>query len=347
LFANGERLAVQLPTIAFVPESPGQPESRIETAAPTRPVETLLPEPVPESRAESRVESPASSRAKPVPDLPEVWGRISAVEGVKKLESVVALKPGETDVFVESALDSHGKWKWKLRLLDSSHRPVVEADLNPLFGPRTLQGTLRLGPIPKGRTLTAEFVITDADGHARSQKVGSPQFVESLEGAPKPLVRLKIAGRDDVVLELDRALAPDAVEAFLEHARSGDYDGCAFHEVKKNQHVRAGVFDGKLVPKRGPAAPLPSEWGRTRTKFPRMSVAMTGQAEFQILMQNTPTLGIMMAPPIEIGRVVKGEDVLVAISQEPVTVSGDFRFAPEKPVVILKAIVEGEIGEVR
>ena len=101
-----------------------------------------------------------------MPELPEVWGRIQVVEGVKKLESVVALKPGETDLFVESALDSHVKWKWKLRLLDLGGRPVVEADLNPLIGPRTLQGTLRLGPISKGRTLTAEFVIVDPDGRA-------------------------------------------------------------------------------------------------------------------------------------------------------------------------------------
>ena len=167
-------------------------------------------------------------------------------------------------------------------------------------------------------------MIADPDGNARSQKVGSPQFIESREGAPKPLVKLKIAGRDDVVLQLDRALAPDAVEAFLEHARNGDYDSCAFHEVKLNQHVKAGVFDERLAPRRGPAAPLPPEWGRTRTKYPKMSVAMTGQAEFQILMRNSPSLGDMITPPIEIGRVVKGEDVIVAISQEPVAASGEF-----------------------
>ena len=55
----------------------------------------------------------------------------------------------------------------------------------------------------------------------------------------------------------------------------------------------------------------------------------------------------MIARPIEIGRVVKGEDAVVAISQEPVKPSGDFKFAPSKPIVILKAIVEGEIGETR
>ena len=158
------------------------------------------------------------------------------------------------------------------------------------------------------------------------------------------MVTLKIAGRDDVVLELDRALAPDAVEAFLEHARSGDYDGCAFHEVKKDQHVKAGVFDEHLAPKRGPPAPLPPEWGRTKTKYPKMAVAMTGQAEFQILMRNSPSLGNMIDSADRDREGGQGRGRGRAISQEPVKASGEFKFAPVKPVVILKAIVEARSG---
>ena len=71
LFANGERLAVQLPAVAFVvPEPPSSSESRIEIAPPSRPVEPLLPQPVAESRADSRAESPASSRAAPCRSFP-------------------------------------------------------------------------------------------------------------------------------------------------------------------------------------------------------------------------------------------------------------------------------------
>ena len=259
------------------PSSPESPEpsaeSRIEIAPPSRPVEARVPQPVSESRTDSRAESPASSRATPGPHLPEVWGRISAVEGVKKLDERrgAQARRREIEVLVESALDSHVKWKWKLRLLDSSGRPVVECRPEPAHrsahaaghapGRSDLEGTHADGRVRDHRRRREHAIAEESallcssrawrvrrSRWSRSRSRGAKTSFSSSTGRSLPMRSRRCS-----------STCGTATTTAAPSTRS-----------KKNQHVKAGIFDEHLAPKRGPAAPLPPEWGRTKTKYPKM-----------------------------------------------------------------------------
>jgi peptidyl-prolyl cis-trans isomerase A (cyclophilin A)/peptidyl-prolyl cis-trans isomerase B (cyclophilin B) len=276
--------------------------------------------------------------------LPEVWARITRVGSQTKFEGPTALRAGENRILVENGLDAHD-FKWRFRLVDQSGTEIAACDLAAenifgersatwhTLGARTLGGVITLPAAPKGRLLTAEFMIADVDGKTRRQRVRSPQFVE---GALRPRVRLKTP-RGDLVIELDRTLSPPAVEAFLDHVRKGDYDGTVFHENRNDQFVRAGAFDERLQPRQPPLA-LPAEWTKPKPTSSKMAVALTGQAEFLIHIRNNPSLKTMIEP-IEIGKVVEGEEAVGRIARD---LAGSTAKSRGPLVAITKAVVELE-----
>jgi cyclophilin family peptidyl-prolyl cis-trans isomerase len=233
---------------------------------------------------------------------------------------------------------------WRLRVVDPGGATVAECALAPeaIFGApthRVLGGRLVLPSPPEGRVLTGEFRIEDPSGKVRTQPIASPRF---LEGSHKPRVRFTTA-RGDVVIELERLLSPAAVEAFLDHVRDGDYSGAIFHELREDQFVKGGVLDAKLEPVKPPRRPLPPEWIETRPKptTSKMTVALTGHAEFMIHVRDNPNLAILKSM-VEIGKVVEGQDLIAAIAREPVVQSGDQPNAPVRPLAIEKAEVVEE-----
>jgi cyclophilin family peptidyl-prolyl cis-trans isomerase/predicted Ser/Thr protein kinase len=287
----------------------------------------------PSSRPETAASAP--SPAPPDPVLPEVWGRVSLAGSPTKPDAPASLKVGENRILVASALDQ--PFQWRFRLLDATGAAVAECDLAPesIFGTtasRTLGGRVVLPGPPKGRLLKGEFVIRDAEGRERRQQVASPLF---LDGALKPRVTLKTS-RGDLVIDLDRTWSPPAVEAFLERARQGGYDGTVFHEVRK-EFVKGGVLDEHQAVKHPPRNPLPGPetWPRPKPTTAKMTVALVGESELLIHLRDNPNLDLLNA--VEIGKVASGEDVIGAIAREAAAAS-----RPAATVVITKATVDVE-----
>jgi cyclophilin family peptidyl-prolyl cis-trans isomerase/predicted Ser/Thr protein kinase len=285
--------------------------------------------------------APADSPESRGGDLPRVFGRVTRVGSLTRFDGPASLREGENQVLVENALHDRD-FRWSLRVVDDRDAVVAECDLAPqaIFGstsPRTLGGKLVLRSAPRGRKLRGVFVIVDPAGRERVQPFESPRF---LEGSFKPRARLSTA-QGDLLVELDRVAAPAAVEAFLEHVRAGDYAGTVFHELRKDQFVKGGVLDAALALKSPPRRPIPLGWERPRPAATRMTVALTGHAEFMIHVRDNPSLALLK-DVVEIGRVVEGDSVVAAIAKAPVTGTGDVPNAPASPVAITKAVVELE-----
>jgi peptidyl-prolyl cis-trans isomerase A (cyclophilin A) len=273
-----------------------------------------------------------------------VWGKVRTVGSQTKFEGPASLKEGETYVTLDNYLDQFD-FKWRLRLLDGDVE-VAAVDLLPesLFGSaaasrtvgaKILSGRVRLTPPLKGRLLSGELEITDSGGRVRIQRIESPRF---LEARKNPKVRFE-TDRFEFVVELDPTLSPAAVDAFLDHVRKGDYEGTVFHDLRRNQFVKAGVYDDSFTPKAGATAPIPESWTKPKPTTSKGTLALTGQSEFLIHVHDNPNLDVM-TNMVEIGKVVRNQEALEALALERVTPRGDVRNAPEKPLRIKKVTLE-------
>jgi cyclophilin family peptidyl-prolyl cis-trans isomerase len=331
VFANKERLRATLPLLILSPEVESRPVPEPVLASESRP--ESRPEPIVESRPQPPESAPAS-RTPVEPPLPDVWGRIRSItRGAEKFdpEKEVRLEPGVYSVSFDHDLGQQLR-ELKLRIVDKSGTEVAAAGLTSLIGGRTLLGTLDVGAGGKGRQLTAQLVLTDAKGTTRTQTLVKPRFVEGVSGPRKATVKLATTA-GDLEIELDRTLSGDAVEAFLQHVRNKDYDGVIFHDTKYK--LQSGLYSEPDQLKNPPLAKLPAEWDRSKNKCQRMTVAMTGEAEFIIFIRDSGVSGAMdLIERVEIGRVVgaPSEKVVAQISESP----------QSRPVRITGATVEKE-----
>ena len=164
--------------------------------------------------------------------------------------------------------------------------------------------------------------------------------------AAGPQVALK-TNLGTIVLELDEQAAPRTVANFLEYVRAGHYDGTIFHRVIDGFMIQGGGFtpDMRQKPTR---APIPNEAAnglknRTGTiAMARTADPHSATAQFFINVKDNDFLDFT-APTVEgygyavFGKVIRGMDVVYAISRLPTTRVGMHADVPREPVVIESA----------
>ena len=163
------------------------------------------------------------------------------------------------------------------------------------------------------------------------------------------MVTIELENGKKIVLEMDRAAAPNTVKNFLYLASSGFYDGLIFHRVIPGFMIQGGCPDGTGMG--GPAWCIRGEFAANGFENPirhkrgviSMARAMSPDSagsQFFIMHEDAPHLDRQYAA---FGRVTEGMDAVDEIAAAP-TGRGD---RPATPVRIRKMTIEdeGEIGE--
>lgn len=181
------------------------------------------------------------------------------------------------------------------------------------------------------------------------------QGSESADGRSSPETRISAKprivletskGQIDVELEPERA--PETVENFLLHVRSGFYDGLTFHRVRKAFVIQAGLLTADMQRRKTSVIGVRNEAenGLTNVRgavsMARTSDPHSATSEFFINVKDNPTLDFR-EPTYEgygyavFGRVTEGMDVVDAIAAVPVRRTAIHEALPVEPVVISRA----------
>jgi len=161
--------------------------------------------------------------------------------------------------------------------------------------------------------------------------------------ADNPHVLLK-TDLGDITIELFHQQAPVTVENFLAYVDSHFYDGTIFHRVIPGFVAQGGGLTYDFTPK-PTRDPIVNESDNGLRNSPMtLSMARTSNpdsatSQFFINLNDNRTLNATEDKPgyAVFGRVVDGQDTVIAIVEEP---RGNFRAhpdAPNTPVRILKA----------
>ena len=150
----------------------------------------------------------------------------------------------------------------------------------------------------------------------------------------------------DIVLELNKEMAPISVENFVEYVEEDHYDGLVFHRVIPNFMIQGGGFEtsGK---QREVRDPIKNEW-KNGLKNERGTIAMartnvpdSATSQFFINVVDNDFLDQPRdgAAYAVFGRVVEGMDTVDKIRRVPTGVKRGMRDWPVENVVIEEAHV--------
>jgi peptidyl-prolyl cis-trans isomerase A (cyclophilin A) len=153
----------------------------------------------------------------------------------------------------------------------------------------------------------------------------------------------------DIVLELNKELAPKTVDNFLQYVRAGHFDGTTFHRVIEDFMIQGGGFKADMSEKqtRAPIT-LESDNGLSNQRG-TIAMARTGNpnsatSQFFINVKDNPNLDKAAARDgngyAVFGKVVDGMDVVDKIRVVPTKTVGMHQNVPATPITIKKAIVE-------
>lgn len=171
----------------------------------------------------------------------------------------------------------------------------------------------------------------------------------SAAGAANPQVEMTTS-MGSIVIELYPENAPQTVENFVQHVKSGHYNGTIFHRVMPGFMIQGGGFAPDMKEKPTPRPALKNEAGNGLRNAPGMlAMARTpdphsAKAQFFINVAENPALDFR-APTREgygyavFGKVVKGMDVVQRIVKVPTGSRPPHDDVPLKPVVIERARV--------
>lgn len=176
-------------------------------------------------------------------------------------------------------------------------------------------------------------------GAARTTK-GETDVTDATD-APRVEIR---TSKGDIVVELDRELAPDTVDNFLRYVDDGFYDGTIFHRVIEGFMVQGGGFTPEMDRKET-RAPVRNEADnglendRGTIAMARTSDPHSATAQFFVNHGDNDALNHRSKTPrgwgyTVFGRVVEGMDVVDAIAGVPTTTRDGMRDVPAEPVVI-------------
>jgi len=145
-----------------------------------------------------------------------------------------------------------------------------------------------------------------------------------------------------VMLAKDRA--PITVDNFLRYVDEGFYDGTIFHRVIKDFMIQGGGFEISMAQKHGRPA-IKNEAGnglpnaRGTIAMARTNVIDSATSQFFINVKNNTFLNHKDNSPrgfgyAVFGKVVRGMNVVDAISKVRTTFQGGMRDVPAEPVII-------------
>ena len=153
----------------------------------------------------------------------------------------------------------------------------------------------------------------------------------------------------DIVLELDRARAPQTVDNFLGYVRSGHFDGTIFHRVIPGFMIQGGGFTPDMTQKpTRPPIPLESRNGLSNARgtvaMARTVVPNSATAQFFINARDNDFLDAAKSRDgngyAVFGKVAAGMDVVDKIQNVPTGTKGPHQNVPNTPVIITKATLE-------
>lgn len=153
----------------------------------------------------------------------------------------------------------------------------------------------------------------------------------------------------DMVLELDRARAPQTVDNFIAYVRSGHFDGTIFHRVIPGFMIQGGGFTPDMTQKpTRPPIPLESRNGLSNARgtvaMARTVVPNSATAQFFINARDNDFLDAAKSRDgngyAVFGKVAAGMDVLDKIQSVPTGTKGPHQNVPNTPVIITKATLE-------
>ncbi len=166
------------------------------------------------------------------------------------------------------------------------------------------------------------------------------------QGDPRPVVVLETT-KGRIVMELDRAKAPQTVENIVAHVDQHFYDGLVFHRVIKGFVIQAGAQlpDGRQRLSSAPPVPNEADNGlknvRGSVALARMVDPQSGGVQFYINVANNAPLDFKAKTVKDwgycvFGRVTEGMDVVDAIAAVPTRPDE----VPVTPVAITRAFVD-------
>ena len=148
-----------------------------------------------------------------------------------------------------------------------------------------------------------------------------------------------------ITIELNAEKAPKTVEAFLDNARRGFYDGTVFHRVIDGFMIQGGGFNPAMEEKK-PLTPGLQNEATNGLKNDRGTVAMartqdphSARAQFFINLKDNDFLNHQSPDPrgygyAVFGKVTSGMDVVDKIAKVPTGNAGPHQNVPTTPVVI-------------
>ncbi|BEV70570.1 MULTISPECIES: peptidylprolyl isomerase [unclassified Paludibacterium] len=165
-----------------------------------------------------------------------------------------------------------------------------------------------------------------------------------------PVVELT-TNQGNIEITLDQAHAPKTVANFLAYVKSGHYNGTVFHRVIEGFMIQGGGFDAKLKQK-PTRAPIVNEADNgLKNTIGTIAMARTPEpnsatAQFFINVANNDPLDFRSRTDegwgyAVFGKVTRGMDVVNRISHMKTIDVGMMSDVPEKPVVIIKAVIKG------
>jgi cyclophilin family peptidyl-prolyl cis-trans isomerase len=208
---------------------------------------------------------------------------------------------------------------------------------------------LRRMPVPARLTPIWTAVLCSAAIGCQPQQQETPADAEVPDAHPEVTLETT-AGR--VVLELDRAKAPQTVANFLAHVRIGFYDGLIFHRVEQGFVLQAGYYTADGRRKSTSAKPIMNESenglgnrrgtvAMARTDFPHSATT-----QFFVNLADNRKLDRDQYPDgwgyAVFGEVREGLGIIDAIAAGQTTRRNREAYWPVDPVVIERAYVGTE-----
>ena len=170
-----------------------------------------------------------------------------------------------------------------------------------------------------------------------------------------PRVRL-VTNAGDIVVQLNRKMAPQTVDNFLSYVQSGFYSNTVFHRVIPGFMIQGGGFTPEYQRKETgkPIINEANNWlenDRGTLAMARTGNPHSGTAQFFINLKNNRFLNYT-APTRRgwgyavFGKVVEGMEVVDKIAQIETTSAGPFpKDVPSTTIIIHNALIESEFAK--
>lgn len=170
----------------------------------------------------------------------------------------------------------------------------------------------------------------------KKEAAAEPKKSEAAPAEVKEVAVIKTSA-GEMVAEFWPEVAPNTVENFKKLAKSGFYDGTAFHSIIKGFMIQGGDPNTKDVAKEdsygmgGPGYNVKAEFNDRKHVKGVLSMARSRDpnsagSQFFVMLGNAPHLDKQYTA---FGKLIKGEDVLTKIGDSPVGVSRSGE--PSKP----------------